>query len=340
MKIEQNIDLKKYSSMVIGGQAKYFALVESEDDLSEVLELSKKENIPLYIVGDGTNIIWSEKIHDMMIVKVNILGIKILEENEDFALVEVGAGENWDGFVGKMVEKDFSGIEAMSAIPGTVGATPVQNVGAYGQEVKDTIVEVSVYDTQDKSFKKLSNKECGFSYRGSIFKNDHKGRYIILSIIFKLNKNDYKIPDYPGVQKYFEENHIKDISLRDIREAIVQIRKNKLPDPKIIPNCGSFFENVLVDEDTFTKIKTQYPDIKYFQTENGQIKIPTGWLLEKCDLKGKYVGKLKLHDQNALVLTNPDGAGFDDLLDSRKKIINIVKEKFGLDIDNEPNIIY
>jgi UDP-N-acetylmuramate dehydrogenase len=231
------------------------------------------------------------------------------------------------------------GIEALSLIPGTVGASPVQNIGAYGSEVKDTIVEVEVFDTEKREFSKISNKDCNFGYRDSIFKNEAKGRYIITEVTYRLNKSLPSIPKYPGVAKYFEDMEIVTPNLSQIRDAIIYIRKEKLPDSNTTPNVGSFFKNPIVLNDVANRIKIDFPDAKFFSVDERHIKVPAGWLIENAGLKGKSFGNVSVYDKNALVLVNMKDASFEDIISARDKIIKTVKERFGIVLEQEPEII-
>ena len=337
--VEENKSLIAFSTMRIGGTARYFAVCQDMEEIRTVVRFAKERGVPVVVVGTGSNMVWSDRVHDIFLLHNTIAGFDVIDEDDTSTTVLVGAGENWDIAVARCVELGFAGIEAMSAIPGTVGATPVQNVGAYGQEIKDTLVYVEVYDTQTDEFKKLSNDECHFRYRDSIFKTEEKGRYIITRVAMKLSKLPPMQPRYPAVVSYFQEKGISNPTLEEIRSAIVSIRASKLPDPTLVPNCGSFFENALVTTKKAEELKIQFPDMKIFSVDDTTVKIPSGWLIEACGLKGQYVGKLKLHDKNALVLTNPDGATFADLLEAKQIVIDAVKEKFGITLESEPNII-
>lgn len=341
LEVQSNVPVKDLTSFKIGGKAKFFAVANNVDDIREAVDRAVQENTKLVVIGSGSNIIFSDDFLDLFVLKLEMFGFEVVDDNEDYSLIKIGASENWDEIVEKSVGLGLSGIEAMSAIPGTVGATPVQNVGAYGQEIKDTLIEVEVLDTTDKSIKTLSNSDCGFRYRDSIFKNEEKGRYIILHITLKLSKHPPLLPRYPGVEKYFSEKGITNSSLRDIRNAIIDIRRSKLPDPSVIPNCGSFFENPIIDSVLVQGIKENFPDMKYFELADGRVKVPAGWLVEKAGFKGQVIGNgnIKVHDDNALVLTNNGGASFSDLLLAKEEIIGKVKEMFGIELEMEPNII-
>lgn len=341
--IKENVNIKDYTTLKIGGQFRYFVEINKVQDFPQfyaiALENGKYKNLPVFILGGGSNIIFPDGVLEALVLKINILGFEIVNTNDDFLDIKVGAGENWDNFVSKTVEMNLSGVEALSAIPGTVGATPVQNVGAYGSEVKDTIVEVEVFDTQDKNIKILNNKDCKFDYRDSIFKNESKGRYIITNVVYRLSKFLPRIPDYPGVKRYLIDNNINNPHLKEIREAIIYIRSEKLPNPKEIPNVGSFFKNPIIEKELSMKMKNQYDGLTTFPADKGKVKIPAGWLIENAGLKGKSFGKISVYDKNALVLVNNGNATKDDLMKAKNEIVKIVQEKFGITLEQEPEMI-
>jgi len=304
--------------------------------VAEAIEFAKEKNVPIHILGGGSNTIFTNPTIEVLVVKIEIRGMQIIKENDSSVMICVGAGENWNDFVDYAVKNNYSGIEALSAIPGTVGGTPIQNVGAYGAEVSDVIISVEVFDIQEGEVGMLLNEECDFSYRDSIFKKSAKDRYIITNVIFKLSKIQPKSPHYPGVREYFESKNITNPSLKDISQSIVEIRKNKLPDPSEVASCGSFFKNPFVNEETYLTIKGKYPDVKAFKIEDGSYKIPAGWILEILGYKGKRIGNLEFYSQNALVLTNIGNATTDELLKLVKKVQLEVKKEFGINIEPEP----
>jgi len=338
MKIEEYVDSNDYSTMQIGGQFKYFTKIENVDDVLEAILFSKKKEISVFILGSGSNTIFSDGVINVLALKMEIKGFEIIKEDSDNVYIKAGAGVIWDDFVQESIENNFSGVESLSIIPGTVGAGPVQNVGAYGVEIKDILEEVIVYDTKDNKIKNLSNNECEFSYRDSIFKKQ-KGRYIILYVIYKLHKDSPKIPSYPDVSKYFIDNKIINPNLRQIREAIIHIRNSKLPDYRVTPNAGSFFKNPIVDNNLVERIKIDFPDIKIFPIDEYTSKVPAGWLIEKAGLKGVSLKNISVYEKNALVLVNNGNATNDDLIISRDEIINKVEKMFGIILEQEPEII-
>jgi UDP-N-acetylmuramate dehydrogenase len=251
--------------------------------------------------------------------------------------VRIGAGEDWDSVVARCVERGLSGIEALSAIPGSAGATPIQNVGAYGAEVADVLESVDVYDYIDKEFKTLTSAECGFSYRNSIFK--HEKRYVITAITLRLSKNAPEVPDYPGVRTYFEDHGITRPTIKDIREAVIHIRSTKLPDPKAIASVGSFFKNPFVTEDVVTRLRAEYENPIVFEQPDGRYKVGAGWLIDTLGLKGKSFGNLSFYKNNALVITNAGKARYPELSELVKDVRGQIDERFGIELEQEPVLV-
>lgn len=335
MIIEKNISLKPHTTFKIGGEAKFFVKLKNISEIEKIISLKEEENLPIFILGGGSNIIVSDDKLNLIVVKNEILDKKIISEEKDSVILKIGAGENWDDFVLYCAQNNFSGLEALSLIPGTVGGAPIQNIGAYGEEVGNLIESVEVYDTLDKKFKNFSKKDCEFSYRDSIFKKN-PNRYIVLYVLFKLFKNkEIKIPNYPGVKDFL---NFSNVTIKDIRETIIKIRSSKLPDPKIIPNVGSFFKNPIVSKIFFEELKEKYPDIKFFNSGD-EFKIPAGWLLEKAGLKGQSFEKISVYENNALVLVNKNDGTFEEVLKTKNEIIEKIKENFGITLEMEPVIV-
>ena len=293
----------------------------------------------MFFLGGGSNIVFRDGILDVVALKINIKGFEILSENDLFIDIKVGAGESWDQFVEKTVNLNLCGVEALSSIPGTVGSTPVQNVGAYGSEVKDTIIDVEVFDIESSTIFYISNTDCKFGYRDSILINEAKGKYFITAVTYRLTKSLPSIPNYPGVIKYFEDREISTPTLKEVRDAIIYIRKEKLPDPREVPNTGSFFKNPIVLNQVAEKIKLEYPEAKFYSVDDSHTKVPAGWLIENAGLKGKSFGNVSVYSKNALVLVNNGSASYEDILIARNEIVKIVKDKFGIELEQEPEII-
>ncbi len=343
LKIEEYVNIKDYCTLRVGGQFRYFAIVSSLDDLSSLCTIVQSEdqykNTPIFILGGGSNIVFSDGVLSVIAIKIEIKDFEILNETNAHIDIKVGAGEIWDTVVSKTVMLGLTGLESLSAIPGTVGATPVQNVGAYGAEVKDTILEVEVFDIKEKKIKTLTNADCKFGYRDSIFKNEAKGKYIITSVNYRLAKSLPVVPNYPGLLKYFEYREITNPTLIEIRNAIIHIRREKLPNPKNIPNVGSFFKNPIVENSIALKIKKEYPEARFFPINETYTKVPAGWLIENAGLKGRVFGNVSVYDKNALVLVNNGHATAQNIAETRDEIIKIVKQKFDITLEQEPEMM-
>jgi len=336
MQVYTNIPLKNYLTMKIGGNARFMTEVHTPQELAEVYKNSKKQNLPVFVLGGGSNVIATDKGFDGLVIRIKIPGFEVISEDSSFATVKIGASENWDTIVEKAVQMNLSGIEAMSAIPGTAGAAPVQNTGAYGQEIADTLVFLEAYDSKADSFVTLVNEECGFSYRNSIFRDKEYGRYVITSITLKLSKSLPQPPFYDSLQRYLDEHNIKIYTQEIIRNTVIAIRKEKLPDPKIMPNAGSFFKNGLVEKWQLENLKNINPDMPTYDMGDGTYKVPSGWLIEQVGLKGQALHGMKVYDKNALVLVNESAKSYDDLALARDEIIGKVRDTFHIQIEQEP----
>jgi len=346
VEIQEYVDIKGYSTMKIGGQFRYFAVISSVSDLPSIYAIAqtdeKYKNTPIFILGGGSNIVFSDGILNVIALKIEIKGFEIVSEEQDYVDIKVGAGEIWDEIVSRTVDMSLSGFESLSAIPGTVGASPIQNIGAYGAEVKNTILEVEVFDIKTGAVVTIPNKNCKFGYRDSIFKNEAKGKYVIISVTYRLMKGLWKSSSalsYSDVVKYFEDKGIENPSLKQIREAIIDIRKEKLPNPKELPNVGSFFKNPIISNEIVDKIKKEFANAKLFPVDEKLAKIPAGWLIENAGLKGKSFGKISVYKKNALVLVNTGNATSEDIISARNEIVKIVEQKFGITLEQEPEII-
>ena len=336
MEVHTNIPLKNYTTMKLGGPARFMTEVRTPAEVKAVYDNATSKNIPVFILGGGSNVIAKDEGFAGIVIRVRIPGFDITADDSGSTTIKIGAGEEWDSIVKRTVDMRLSGIEAMSWIPGTAGGAPVQNVGAYGQEIADTLISLEAYDSQTSTFVTLKNEECGFAYRHSIFRGDQKGRYIITSITLKLSKNIPQPPFYEALQTYFDAAHINMFTVDTIRDAVIAIRTEKLPDPKLRPNTGSFFKNAIVENWQLDDLRASYPDVKVFDMGNGSSKIPTGWLIEQAGLKGQVIHGMKIHDKNALVLINESASGYADLAAARDEIIGAVRDKFRIQIEQEP----
>jgi UDP-N-acetylmuramate dehydrogenase len=338
MNVKTNIPLSTLTTMRIGGNANYVAEITSTEDLQQLYHNNANLNQPIYVVGGGSNLIAHDEGFSGIIIRNQIMGVDILDDNPETTTVAAGAGENWDGLVAQMVARNLTGIEAMSGIPGTVGAAPVQNIGAYGQELADTFVSLEAYDTQTDGFVTLRRDECGFAYRHSIFRGSAAGRYVITKVTLTLNKKRPEPPFYEALQKHLESQQIGILAVTPqiIRNSVLAIRSNKLPDPNRLPNAGSFFKNPIVENGQVATIAQTYPAIKTFAVDATHKKIPAGWLIENSGLKGKVLHGMKVHDGNAVVLINESAASYTDLAAARQEIIDIVHNTFQITLEQEP----
>ncbi len=337
MKISKNYNLTRLNTFGITVHAKFFVEINKETDLKELLTSVEFKNNQKLFFGGGSNVLFT-KDFDGIVIFNKLKGIEIIENNSDFVLVRSMGGEKWHDLVLFSVNQGFWGLENLSFIPGTVGASPMQNIGAYGAELKDTLENVEAYNIETGEKKVFSNKECEFGYRESIFKNKLKGKYFISAITVKLSRKEKKNINYKVLQEYLTENKIEIKSSRDISDAIVFIRQSKLPNPKVLGNTGSFFKNIFITEEKLEDLQKRYPDIPYFK-EDDLIKIPAGWLIEQCGWKGKRVGNVGMHEKQALILVNYGGATGKEIENFSLQVINSVEDKFGLKLEREVNLI-
>lgn len=308
----------------------------SATDVSVIYQNAKKQNLPIFILGGGSNVIATDTNFPGIVILNRIPGFEVINEDLTSVTIKVGAGENWDDTVLRTVKMNLSGIEAMSAIPGTVGAAPVQNIGAYGQEVGDALISVEVYDSSDDNFKTLTNSECNLTYRSSIFRTTQAGRYVITSVTLRLYKSPPTPPFYAALQEYFDARNITIFTPQTVRDAVIAIRSEKLPDPSIKPNAGSFFKNAIIDKWQYDELKQQYPKMPGYDMGGKQYKIPTGWLIEQLGFKGELIRGIRVNDKNALVLINESASSYSDLAAARSKIAGAVRDKFHIAIEQEP----
>lgn len=332
-----NIPLASLSTFRIGGVAKEVVTVETEADLVELFQ-TLSDDTQYMVLGGGSNVVFPDGDCEMLIIRFAPRGMRI-EETDQGVFAVAGAGVIWDELVAYTVDKELSGLEALSAIPGCVGATPIQNVGAYGCEVKDTITTVRAFDVGKKEFVSLSNAQCIFAYRDSMFKHEGRGRYIITEVAFRLSRTTPLPPQYPGVSDFFVQQGIKDPTLAQIREAIVAIRAQKLPDPKHIASVGSFFKNSIIPKEQADELKLQYPTLAMFAVSPTHTKVSTGSLIDLMGWKGKSFGRIATYKNNALVLINEGGATRADLSRAVAEIIDAVRMRYGITIEPEPELL-
>lgn len=336
MDIHTNIPLKQYTTMGLGGSARFMTEIRTPEEIASIYHNAKEQSLPIFVLGGGSNVVATDAGFNGIVVRIRIPGFEIISEDDNSTTIRIGAGENWDSVVARAVDMQLSGIEAMSAIPGTAGAGPVQNVGAYGQEIADTLQSLEAFDSKTGQFVTLTNEDCKFSYRDSIFRNSEKNRYVITYITLKLSKNLPQPPFYDSLQKYLDEKMITIYTHKNIRQAVIEIRKNKLPDPEIMPNSGSFFKNAIVEDWQLEQLKNIDPNIPLYDMGDGKYKVPSGWLIERTGLKGQMINGIRIYDKNALVLVNESATSYSDLELAKNTIISKVRDKFGIQISQEP----
>ena len=338
MQIRTNVPLKDYSTMRLGGIAEALTTVSTKEELAEAVAWAEASNKSWLMLGGGSNVIFSNGYHGLVIINA-LHGFEVLGHDNGSVTLRLGAGEIWDDIVARTVAQGYSGIEKLSAIPGTTGATPVQNVGAYGAEIADVLLELEAYDTRTKSFVMLTNADCHFSYRNSIFKSTKDRHYVITSIIIKLSKQWPEPPFYESLQAYLTKNHISEYSPAALRSAVVAIRAQKLPDPQIVANTGSFFKNPIVTSGKHTQLQQEYPDIPFYELKDKRIKLLAGWLIDRTGLKGYRSHGMKIYEKNALVLINESAKDYEDLAAFRQEIVDKVHATFGITLEQEPELI-
>jgi UDP-N-acetylmuramate dehydrogenase len=340
MEILRDFDLTNLNTFHVKVKSKFFCEINTEQGFFDLIKTEEYKNNRKLFIGGASNILFVNDFFDGIVVCNKLKGIEIIKEDENSVLIKANGGEWWHDFVLFAVNKNFWGAENLAFVPGTVGAAPVQNIGAYGVEVKDIIESVEAIDIETGEKKVFSNAECEFAYRDSVFKNKFKEKYFITSVIFKLNKKQKENADYKALRDYLEQNKIEVKSSKDICDAVTEIRKSKLPDPKMIGSAGSFFKNTYVSKEILEKIQKDYSDLTVPHFEEGdKIKIPTGWLIEQCGWKGKRIGDAGVYDKQALVLVNYGSAKGSDIIKLAEEIIDSVYLKFGIKIAPEVNLI-
>ncbi|SDH11858.1 UDP-N-acetylmuramate dehydrogenase [Pedobacter terrae] len=337
LQIQENISLKPYNSFGIDVKASYFAEVFSEADLTSLFKNEIVKSKRLLVIGGGSNVLFTED-YGGLVVKISIKGIQS-KEIDDKVLVTAGAGEVWNDFVNYCVEHHFAGVENLSLIPGTVGASPIQNIGAYGVELKDVFDSCTAFEIQSGEIKTFTFNDCQFGYRESIFKRALKGQYIITSVTFRLSSAAKINTSYGAIETELLNRGIENPNIADVSAAVSHIRVSKLPDPSTIGNAGSFFKNPVIDKHEFADIVAKHPDVVHYPTADGKIKLAAGWLIEQCGWKGKVVGQTGTWKNQALVLVNHGHATGTEVYNFSEQIIDSVKSTFGVTLEREVNIL-
>jgi UDP-N-acetylmuramate dehydrogenase len=338
MKIMENYSLKSLNTFGLKVDAKYFAVVASLDEIKQVGKFADKKAVSLMVLGGGSNVLFRGDFPGL-IVRNNLKGISVIDETDDYVFVKVMGGEVWDDFVSFCVGKGWGGVENLSLIPGSVGAVPIQNIGAYGKELKDTFFELEAWFWKTDKMETFSKSECEFGYRSSIFKKKLKGEVIITSVTFRLDKKPILNTGYGAIKNELEGIINREIGVSDVRNVIINIRRSKLPDPVELGNAGSFFKNPVVSSAKISKLKTEFPEIVSYQQADGSYKLAAGWLIDKCGWKGKRAGDAGVHIEQALVLVNYGEATGNDILNLAKEIQKSVFEKFGVNLEMEVNVV-
>lgn len=337
MDIQEDISLKVYNTFGIDAKARFFCEINSIAELKQALQLKGYPN--LFVLGGGSNMLITKDLENL-VLHINLKGIEVVSENKDEAIIKVNAGENWHNMVLWTLDHDYGGLENLSLIPGNTGTAPIQNIGAYGVELKDTFVCCEAMEIATRELKTFTKDECQFGYRDSYFKNEGLGKYIITSVSFKLTKRNHKLNvDYGAIVSELQHNGITNPSIKDVSNAVIAIRKSKLPDPKELGNSGSFFKNPVVDRQQFDNFTKLYPTAPFYKVSENEFKIPAGWLIEQCGYKGKRFGDAGVHKNQALVLVNYGNASGADIIELAEKIIESVSQNFGITISPEVNII-
>ena len=337
MQVAENFSLKNYNTFGVDVMARKFISVHSTDELRDVLQQAYASEI--FVLGGGSNMLLTKDI-DKTVVHIGLKGIELISESRDEVVLKVGAGENWHQFVLYCIEKGYGGLENLSLIPGNVGTAPVQNIGAYGVELKDSFESCEAMRIQTLEIDNFNAEQCEFGYRNSVFKNKLKGEYIITSVNFRLSKKDHKLSTtYGAIQAELDKHEIKEPTIKNVSDAVISIRQQKLPDPRELGNSGSFFKNPVIKETEFKKLQKQFPEMPFYALDANQIKIPAGWLIDQAGLKGYRQGDAGVHKNQALVLVNYGNATGQEILALSKEIQDKIYKKYGIQLEPEVNVI-
>jgi UDP-N-acetylmuramate dehydrogenase len=337
MIISKNISLKSFNTFGIDVKAETFCNITSVEALRKILK--SQDSNPLFILGGGSNMLLTQDI-EALVLHINLKGIKVISETENTVIINAMSGENWHEFVLWCLQHDYGGIENMSLIPGNIGTAPIQNIGAYGVELKDVFVSCEAINIKDQSTKTFTKADCKFGYRESVFKQDLKGDYIITSVNLELTKRNHNLRmDYGAIKTELEASNIKQPTIKDISNAVIAIRQRKLPDPKEIGNSGSFFKNPIISAKQFQELQDNFPEAPSYKISDSEIKVPAGWLIEKAGFKGKRFKDYGVHNKQALVLVNYGNSNGNDIYKLAQLIQATVKRIFNISIETEVNII-
>lgn len=341
MQVLEKVSLAGYSTMALGGTAAYLVEVSTPQEVEEAYLWASSKGLPCLMVGSGSNIIWKDEGFIGLVIVNSIHGYSVFDEDGTNIYITVGAGEPWDSVVERSVKSGLTGIEALSLIPGKAGATPIQNVGAYGQEIAESLTTIEAYDTTTKSFITIPKADCGFGYRTSRFKTTDRGRFFIISITLHLVKGELQPPYYSSVEGYFEANNMTDHSPAAVRQAVISIRDSKLPNPALVHNVGSFFGNPIISENQFINLSSNYENMPHWPASEDRIKLSAAWLIEQAGFKNYRDTNtgMAIWPKQSLVLVNERAQTTADLLAFKKMIVDAIKEKFQITLQQEPELL-
>lgn len=338
MQVSENVLLKSYNTFGINATARYFASFSSAEELQSFTEHQQKDGLPRMILGGGSNLLFTQDFNGWLL-KNEIKGITITGEDNDYVYVKAGAGENWHGFVQHCIAQHLAGLENLSLIPGNVGASPMQNIGAYGVEIKDVFHELEALHLKDHSIVTFNNADCHFGYRESIFKKEYKNQFAILSVTYRLSKQPHFNTSYGAINEELQRMNIHELSIEAISQAVINIRSSKLPNPAEIGNAGSFFKNPTITKAAYEKLHAAFPAMVAYPVADEHFKLAAGWLIEQCGWKGYRNGDAGVHARQALVLVNYGNAKGSEIYQLSQQVMDSVKEKFGVELEREVNII-
>jgi UDP-N-acetylmuramate dehydrogenase len=336
MQVSENVLLKSYNTFGIDARARYFAGFSSVAELQALTE--KQEQLPHMILGGGSNILFTQDFNGWLL-KNEIKGMEVLKEDNDYVYVKAGAGENWHQFVQHCIGLNLAGLENLSLIPGNVGASPMQNIGAYGVEIKDVFHELEALHLKDRSIVTFNNADCHFGYRESVFKKEYRQQFAILSVTYRLSKQPHFNTSYGAINEELQRMNVTELSIQAISQAVINIRSSKLPDPAQIGNAGSFFKNPTISKEQYTALHAAFPQLVAYPVANEQFKLAAGWLIEQCGWKGYRKGDAGVHAKQALVLVNYGHAKGNEIYDLSQEVLDSVEAKFGVLLEREVNIV-
>lgn len=338
MQILDHISLKPYNSFGIEAGARYFTQTSTVAELKEALEWARKQALPTLVIGGGSNLLLTEN-YNGLVIKNELLGYEVLSRDDDFVFVKVCAGEVWHQFVMHCLEHAYAGVENLALIPGCVGASPMQNIGAYGVELRDVFEELTAVHRYEGYTRTFTNAECAFGYRESVFKNVYRDQFVITDVTYRLRTKPVFHIEYGAIRQELERLHVSELSIQSIAQAVINIRSSKLPDPAVIGNAGSFFKNPSVSREKYEALKAAYPEMVAYENEDGTMKLAAGWLIEQAGWKGYRKGDAGVHEKQALVLVNYGKATGHEILEICNQVIDAVMKKYGVELHPEVNII-